>query len=126
MKQPVLAKLYSMKCKSEPALKDADGRAVKKIVAVGIIDPVIESIVALYVSVYKVCSRLFFFRIPVNILSLLSHVLTFHLNLRSQWIRQQKFPFLRCSPLKLIRRNVCRTMKPSKLSSEKKFTSRLG
>ena len=67
MKQPVLAKLYSLKCKSEPALKDTDDRAVKKIVAVGIIDPVIESIVALYVSVYKVCSYLFV-RIPVNIL----------------------------------------------------------
>ena len=69
MKQPVLAKLYydSMQCKSEPALKDTDDRAVKKIVAVGIIDPVIESIVALYVSVYKVCSYPFV-RIPVNIL----------------------------------------------------------
>ena len=67
MKRPVLAKLLSLKCKSEPALKDADGRAIKKIVAVGIIDPVIESIVALYVSVYKVCSYPFV-RIPVNIL----------------------------------------------------------
>ena len=60
MKQPVLAKLHSLKCKSEPALKHADGREVKKIVAVGIIDPVIESIVALYASVYKVCSYLLF------------------------------------------------------------------
>ncbi len=60
MKQPVLAKLYKMKCKSEPALKDADGRAVKKIVAVGIIDPVVENILALYASVYKVCSYLLF------------------------------------------------------------------
>ncbi len=121
----MLAKLYSMKCKSEPALKDADGRAVKKIVAVGIIDPVIESIVALYASVYKVCSYIFV-RIPVNTLHLLSHVLTSHVHLRSQWIRQQKFHFLRCSLLKLMPRNVCRAMKPSKLSSEKKFTSRHG
>ena len=60
VKQPVLVKLHSLKCKSEPTLKDADDRAVKKIVAVGIIDPVIESIVALYASVYKVCSYLLF------------------------------------------------------------------
>jgi hypothetical protein len=38
------------------ALKDADDRAVKKVIAVGIIDPVIESILARYASVYKVCS----------------------------------------------------------------------
>jgi hypothetical protein len=87
VKQPVLAKLYKMKCKSEPALKDADGRAIQKIVAEGIIDPVIESIVALYASVYKVCSYLFV-RIPVNILYFLSHVLTSHVHLRSRWIQQ--------------------------------------
>jgi hypothetical protein len=87
VKQPVLAKLYKMKCKSEPALKDADGRAVKKIVAVGIIDPVIESIVALYASVYKVRSYLFV-PIPVNMFYLLSHVLTSHVHLRSRWIQQ--------------------------------------
>jgi hypothetical protein len=121
----VLAKLHSLKCKSEPALKDTDHRAVKKIVAVGIIDPVIESIVALYASVYTVCSYPFV-RIPANILYLLSHVLTSHVHLHSRWIQQQKFPFVCCSLLKLIRRNVCRAMKPSKLSSEKKFTSRLG
>ncbi len=72
MKQPVLTKLYSLKCKNELALKDADGRAVKKAIAAGIIDPAIESIVALYASVYKVCSHLFV-RIPVNILDLLSY-----------------------------------------------------
>ena len=60
MKQPVLEKLHSMMCKSEPAFKDADSRAVKKMVAVGIIDPVVENILALYASVYKVCSYLLF------------------------------------------------------------------
>ena len=125
VKRPVLAKLLSLKCKSEPALKDADGRAIKKIVVVGIIDPVIESMVALYASVYKVCSYLFV-RIPVKILYLLSHVLTSHVHLRSRWIRQQKLPFLRCSLLKLIRQNGCRAMKPSKLSLGKEFTSTLG
>ena len=52
MKQPVLAKLYSMKCKNEAALKDADDRVVKKIVVVGIIDPVIESIVTMYAPMF--------------------------------------------------------------------------
>jgi hypothetical protein len=69
VKQPVLTKLYSLKCNKELALKDADraqialkdadDRAVTKVIAEGIIDPVIESIVALYASVYKVCSHLF-------------------------------------------------------------------
>ena len=101
-----MAKLYSLKCKNELALKDADGRAVKKIIAAGIIDPVIENIMALYASVYKVCSHLFV-RIPVNILYLLSYFLTSYVHLHRQWIRQRTFPFLRCSLLKLIRRNVC-------------------
>ena len=87
MKQPVLEKLHSMMCKSEPAFKDADSRAVKKMVAVGIIDPVIESIIQLYSSAYKVCSYLFV-RMPVNILYFLSHVLTSHVHLRSRWIQQ--------------------------------------
>jgi hypothetical protein len=72
VKQPVLTKLYSLKCNKELALKDADGRAVKKIIAAGIIDPVLETIMSLYASVYKVCSHLFV-RIPLNILDLLSY-----------------------------------------------------
>jgi len=56
----VLAKLYTMKCNGEPALKDSDDRRVQKSVGAGIIDPLIENIMELYVSVYKVCSRLFF------------------------------------------------------------------
>jgi len=87
VKQPVLEKLHSLMCKSEPAFKDADSRAVKKMVAVGIIDPVIESIVTLYASVYKVRSYLFV-PIPVNMFYLLSHVLTSHVHLRSRWIQQ--------------------------------------
>ena len=60
VKQPVLAKLHTMKCNGEPALKDSDDRRVQQSVGAGIVDPLIENIMELYVSVYKVCSRLFF------------------------------------------------------------------
>jgi hypothetical protein len=59
VKQPVLTKLYGLKCNKDLALKDADGRAVKKVIAAGIVDPVVENLMALYASVYKVCSHLF-------------------------------------------------------------------
>ncbi len=73
------------------ALKDADGRAVEKFFSVGIIDPVLESIMALYASVYKVCSDLFV-RIPVNILYLVSHVLTSHCTCADSGSVSRNFP----------------------------------
>jgi hypothetical protein len=58
VKQPVLERLRNMRCNGELALKDAEGMARQKVVAVGVVDELVGRLLSLYTQVYKVRPRL--------------------------------------------------------------------
>ena len=55
VKQPVLEKLRSLKCNGEIALQDSESVVVQKVIAPGIADPIVMTLLGLYTSVYTVC-----------------------------------------------------------------------
>jgi hypothetical protein len=54
VKQPVLEKLRSLTCNNEIALQDSESVVVQKVIAPGIADPIVMTVLGLYTSVYQV------------------------------------------------------------------------